>query len=90
MQAQIVITRPIIAAGETPAGDITHGHRGFAIDTQAFDVWRGRCLLIFFETVAELPGLSSTCTMKRGKGLLTAFGLSFTPHIERQTRTDLR
>ena len=45
---------------------------------------------VWSETVAELPGLSSTCTMKRGKGLLTAFGLSFTPHIERQTRTDLR
>ena len=47
-------------------------------------------LMPFFETVAELPGLSSPCTMQCCKGLLTAFGLSFTPHIERQTRTDLR
>src|SRR5215471_15111383 len=42
------------------------------------------------ETVAELPGLSRSCTMKSCKGLLTAFGLRFTPHIQRQTRTDLR
>src|SRR6266446_8718177 len=41
------------------------------------------------ETVAELPGLSSPCTMKCCKGLLPAFGLGFTPHIQRQTRTDL-
>src|SRR5262245_63629912 len=41
------------------------------------------------ETVAELPGLSSPCTMKCCKGLLPAFGLSFPPHIQRQTRPDL-
>src|SRR5712671_5372573 len=34
------------------------------------------------ETVAELPGLSSPCTMKGGKGMLTAFGLGFTSHIQ--------
>jgi hypothetical protein len=41
------------------------------------------------ETVAELPGLSSSCTMKECKGVLPAFGLRFTPHIQCQTRTDL-
>jgi len=39
VQAQVVITRPIIAPGETTAGDITNRHGGFAIDAQAFDVW---------------------------------------------------
>ena len=28
--------------------------------------------------------------MECGEGLLTAFGVSFTPHIQRQTRPDLR
>ncbi len=44
----------------------------------------------FFETVAELPGLASPCTMKCCKGVLTTFGVGFTPHIQRQTRMDLR
>src|SRR5262249_61418407 len=43
-----------------------------------------------FETVAELPGLASPCTMKCCQGLLTAFGVGFTPHIQRQARTNLR
>ena len=43
-----------------------------------------------FETVAELPGLSSSCTMECGEGLLPAFGVGFTPHIQRKTRPDLR
>src|SRR5262249_22645675 len=42
------------------------------------------------ETVAELPGLSSPCTMKCCQGLLPAFGVGFTPHIQRQTRAALR
>jgi len=42
------------------------------------------------ETVVKTPGLSSPCTMECGEGLLPAFGLSFTPHIERKTRPDLR
>ena len=42
------------------------------------------------ETVAELPGLSSPCTMECGEGLLTAFGLGFTPHIQGQAGMDLR
>jgi hypothetical protein len=37
--------------------------------------------LPFRETVAELPGFSSSCKMQECKGLLTAFGLSFTPHL---------
>src|SRR6516162_6354840 len=41
------------------------------------------------ETVAEPPGLSSPCTMKCGQGLLPAFGVGFTPHIQRQARTEL-
>src|SRR5262249_36898033 len=42
------------------------------------------------ETVVKTPGLSSPCTMECGEGLLTAFGVGFTPHIQRQARTDLR
>src|SRR5215468_7765088 len=41
------------------------------------------------ETVAELPGLASPGTMKCCQGLLPAFGLRFTPHIQRKTRPDL-
>jgi len=36
---------------------------------------------IKIETVVKTPGLSSPCTMECGERLLTAFGLSFTPHI---------
>ena len=43
-----------------------------------------------FETVAELPGLSSPCTMQCCQGLLPAFGVGCTPPIQRQTRADLR
>jgi type IV secretory pathway TraG/TraD family ATPase VirD4 len=42
------------------------------------------------ETVVKTPGLSSPCTMEYGEGLLTAFGLGFTPHIQGQAGTDLR
>jgi len=42
------------------------------------------------ETVVKAPGLSSPCTMECGEGLLTAFGLGFTPHIQGQAGTDLR
>ena len=41
------------------------------------------------ETVVKPPGLSSPCTMQCGEGLLTAFGVGFTPHVQRQARTDL-
>src|SRR5262245_60624944 len=44
----------------------------------------------FLETVVKTPGLSSPCTMECSEGLLTAFGVGFTPHIQRQARTDLR
>src|SRR5437870_6471317 len=47
-------------------------------------------LLKLTETVVKTPGLSSPCTMECCKGLLTAFGLGFTPHIQRKARTDLR
>src|SRR5919201_3593712 len=42
------------------------------------------------DTVVKPPGLPSPCTMKCGEGLLTAFSVGFTPHIQRQARTDLR
>src|SRR5207248_8873221 len=42
------------------------------------------------ETVVKTPGLSSPCTMECGEGVLTAFGLGFTPHIQGQAGTDLR
>src|SRR6266581_98923 len=41
------------------------------------------------ETLVKTPGLSSPCPMEYCKGLLTAFGLGFTPHIQRKARTDL-
>src|SRR5262245_49276098 len=44
----------------------------------------------FQETVVKTPGLSSPCTMECGEGLLTAFGVGFTPHIQGQAGTDLR
>src|SRR4029077_12181488 len=43
-----------------------------------------------FETVVKTPGLSSPCTMECGEGLLTAFGVGFTPHIQRKAGADLR
>ena len=46
--------------------------------------------VVFYDTVVELPGLPSPCTMKCGEGLLTAFSVGFTPHIQRKARTDLR
>src|SRR5262249_8933133 len=51
--------------------------------------WAGSAWALL-ETVVKPPGLSSPCTMECGEGLLTAFGLSFTPHIECKTRPDLR
>ena len=42
------------------------------------------------DTVVKPPGLPSPCTMKCGEGLLTAFSVGFTPHIQRKARTDLR
>src|SRR5215471_9307512 len=41
------------------------------------------------ETVVKTPGLSSPCTMECGEGVLTAFGVGFTPHIQGQAGTDL-
>src|SRR4030095_12172656 len=41
------------------------------------------------DTVAELPGLSSPCTMKYGESVLTAFSVGCTPPIQRKTGTDL-
>jgi hypothetical protein len=45
--------------------------------------------MLNMDTVAELPGLSSPCTMKYGESLLTAFSLGCTPPIQRKTGTDL-
>src|SRR5215831_4106572 len=42
------------------------------------------------ETVVKPPGLSSACMMECGEGLLTSFGVGFTPHVQRKTRMDLR
>src|SRR5215470_15115874 len=41
------------------------------------------------DTVVKAPGLSSSCTMKCGEGLLPVFGVGFTPPIQRKTGTDL-
>src|SRR4029450_12060338 len=50
--------------------------------------WREYVTII--DTVVKPPGLPSPCTMKCGEGLLTAFSVGFTPHIQRKARTDLR
>ena len=42
------------------------------------------------ESVVKTPGLSSPCTMQCCQGVLTAFGVGFTPHVQSQARTDLR
>jgi hypothetical protein len=57
-------------------------------DTQA--PYDAEGLLEQMETVVKTPGLSSPCPMEGGEGLLPAFGLGFTPHIQRQACTDLR
>ena len=44
----------------------------------------------FRDTVVKPPGLPSPCPMEYGESLMTAFGIGFMPHIQRQTRTDLR
>src|SRR5215831_6103629 len=42
------------------------------------------------ESVVKTPGLSSPCTMQCCQGVLPAFGVGFTPHVQRQARPDLR
>src|SRR5262245_13217981 len=82
---------------------LSTGARGLcaSVRGELCDVWYTPVLLpkgwawdrqtpVFGETVAELPGLASPCTMKCCQGLLTAFGVGFTPHIQRQARTNLR
>src|SRR5438093_8695902 len=44
---------------------------------------------LYRDTVVKPPGLPSPCTMKCSEGLLTAFSLGFTPHIQCQACTDL-
>jgi len=39
------------------------------------------------ETVVKTPGLSSPCTMECGESLLTAVGLSFTPHLQESAKS---
>src|SRR2546425_829349 len=60
VHTQVVITRPVIAPREAAAGDIPDRHGGFTIDTQAFDVWRGRCLLVLFSILAQMASVSAS------------------------------
>src|SRR5215468_5457111 len=48
------------------------------------------CKVSIKETVAERPGLSSSCTMQCCQGVLPAFGLGLTPPLQCQTRPALR
>ena len=59
VQAQGVITRPMIATREAATGDVTDGHGGFTIDTQACDAGRGRGLLGFFSIFAKIASVSA-------------------------------
>src|SRR5712664_4442743 len=56
---------------------------------QWYDLYRAVDKTGQTETVVKTPGLSSPCKMKRCKGLLTAFGLGFAPHVQRQACADL-
>jgi hypothetical protein len=49
LQAQVVVTCPVIAPREAASGDVTDCHSGLTIDAQAFEAWRGCCLLVFFQ-----------------------------------------
>jgi len=60
VQAQVVVTGPVIAPRKTASGDVTDGHRGFTIDAQAFDTWRGCCLLVFFSIFAKIASVSAS------------------------------
>ena len=59
VQAQVVITRPMITTREAATGDVTDRHCGFTIDTQAFDAGRGRGLLVFFSIFAKIASVSA-------------------------------
>ena len=67
--------------------------RVFEVDANTVLHWlveAAEQLTAFSETVVKTPGLSSPCTMECGEGLLTAFGVGFTPHIQGQAGTALR
>ena len=59
LQAQIVITRPVIAPREATAGDFTKSNGRFTIDTQTGDAGRGRCYLVFFSILAKIASVSA-------------------------------
>jgi hypothetical protein len=48
LATQVMITSVAIASGETTARQVANEHRRFTIDTQAFDVARFDCSVIFF------------------------------------------
>ena len=52
-----------------------------ALEDAAMSAMDCKCNAAYNETVVKPPGLSSPCTMKGGEGLLTTFGVGFTPHI---------
>ena len=59
VQAQGVVTCPVSAPREAASGDVTDCHRGFPIDAQAFDAWRGCCLLVFVSIFANIASGSA-------------------------------
>ena len=59
LQAQVVITRSVIAPREATAGYFTKSNGSFTIDTQTCDVGRGRCYLVFFSILAKIASVSA-------------------------------
>ena len=59
LQAQVVITRPVIAPCEAPAGDVTKRNGRLTIDTETGDAGRGRCSLVFFSILAKIASVSA-------------------------------
>lgn len=73
---QVVVTRVGITPGETTARKIADVHRGFTIDTQAFDVLRYRCVGIFFLMLSKMASVSG----------IFFWGLAFTTLRRRKPR----
>ena len=58
-QAQVVITRPMLATREAATGDLTDHLCGFTIATQAFNAGRGRGLLVFVSLFTNMAAVSA-------------------------------
>ena len=59
LQAQVMITRPVIAPREATAGYFAKSNGRFTIDPQTCDAGRGRCYLVFFSILAKIASVSA-------------------------------